>query len=96
MGTLNYFYDESRDVMVIEGMNYSGELFRAFAEGGLELYIPFDFIERKDGVVTIRRLISTSRHLVRKDFRWHIGNFLINCGAWLLYQVTFTRDEQKA
>lgn len=57
-------YDWYTDVITIEGMRYSGDLFREFG-GGLAVGEYFQLIERKDGLITIRRL-SPIRVLVRE------------------------------
>ena len=54
--TLDFEYDELRDIMTIEGMKYSGELFKAFAEGGLPVGEHLKIIKREDGVVTFQRI----------------------------------------
>lgn len=51
---LKFSYDEESDVLTIERIRYSGELFRAFGfapEGER-----FEIVERKDGIVTLRSL----------------------------------------
>lgn len=53
---LKFSYDEQADVLMIEGMRYSGQLFRAFAEGGLELGSVFQVESRDGGVLCIKRL----------------------------------------
>lgn len=57
---LNFSYNESRDILITEGIPFSGDFFRAWAEGGLNLYEPFQIIKRADGVVTVRRLTLRS------------------------------------
>jgi hypothetical protein len=56
MANLNFSYDPFTDGMTIEGTRYSGELFRAFAKGGLAIGEDLKKINRADSVVTIRRL----------------------------------------
>jgi hypothetical protein len=63
---LDFSYDDWRDILTVEGAQYSGDLFRALARG-LQLNQPFMIIERKDGVVTIQTLYEdTSNWLVEK------------------------------
>ena len=56
---LNFSYGSDSDILTIEGMRYSGDLFRAFAHGGLRLNTPFEIIKRKDGVVMISEVVWT-------------------------------------
>jgi hypothetical protein len=57
---LAFNYDATRDEMTIEGMKYSGQLFRAFAgtdDGvGLSLYTPFIIKRREDGIIEVALL----------------------------------------
>ena len=53
---LKYEYDELSDIMTINGMCYSGSLFEAWAEGGMDIGTKFMLIKREDGVVTIEIL----------------------------------------
>jgi len=61
MERLNFSYNESQDILTIEGIPYSGELFRAFAgksKGlGLQLDTPFKIVRRdSNGVIEIQRI----------------------------------------
>jgi hypothetical protein len=51
--TLAIYYDEPRDIVTIEGIRYSGELFRSFdiAPTGTLLRI----MARDDGIVTLQK-----------------------------------------
>ena len=51
--SLQFSYDEARDVLTIEGIRYSGELFRGI---GLETPVGawIQIVKREDGVVTLR------------------------------------------
>jgi hypothetical protein len=57
---LSFSYDGERDVLTVEGMAYSGQLFRAFAgtdDGvGLSLHTPFIIRRRDDGVIEVALL----------------------------------------
>jgi hypothetical protein len=55
-GKLNFSYDTERDVLTIEGQQYSGELFRAWAEGGLPTDQLFRFIRKEDGSFMIGKV----------------------------------------
>jgi hypothetical protein len=50
---LNFEYDPDRDVLTIEGIKYSGHLFRGF---GLETPVgqPVEIVRREDGNVVLR------------------------------------------
>lgn len=55
---LNFAYDADRDVLTVEGVAYSGDLFRAWAAYGLVVNTPFVITRRRDdGAVTIERLL---------------------------------------
>ena len=54
--TLDFEYDGRIDLVTIEGIKYSGELFRAFAVGGLAVGEHLKIIEREDGVITLQRI----------------------------------------
>jgi hypothetical protein len=51
---LSFSYDIERDVLTIEGLQYSGDLFREFSVG-LQLNTPFEIVKR-DNVITIHRI----------------------------------------
>lgn len=57
---LSFAYDEQRDELTVEGMKYSGQLFRAFAgtddSVGLSLHTPFIIRRREDGVIEVALL----------------------------------------
>jgi len=53
MTELKFDYDKHNDVLTIEGMKYAGELFRAWADGGLSLGTRLRLIARKDGCITL-------------------------------------------
>lgn len=55
---LDFHYDEQRDILTVEGINYSGEMFREFGIHGLELGTAFQLIERHDGAIILERLGS--------------------------------------
>lgn len=56
---LSISYDEQRDILTIEGYDYSGSLFRAMAGTevglGLALNQPMVIVERKDRLITFSR-----------------------------------------
>jgi len=56
MPNLQFEYDETKDLLIIEGMKYSGDLFRALSESGLAVGEYLRIIERKDGVVTFETI----------------------------------------
>jgi len=55
---LNVRQDVKKQVVKIEGINYSFDLFRGFGTGrsGIALNQPFQVIERKDGVIVIEKI----------------------------------------
>lgn len=55
---LEFSYDYPNDTLTIEGVPYSGELFRAWAsdEGGLKLNEPFEIVKRENGTITFHTL----------------------------------------
>lgn len=53
---LSYSYDLKTDVMEIEGMFYTGSLFRHFAAGGLALDVPMTITKRDNGVLTLKTI----------------------------------------
>ena len=50
---LEISYDAASDLLIIDGIRYSGELFRGFAH--LELGTWFRIIDRDDGVITLNQ-----------------------------------------
>lgn len=56
-GALDIAYDQTADVVVIDGIRYSGGFFRAFAYGIQEGQL-FEFVRREpDGTVMLRTVI---------------------------------------
>jgi len=55
---LNVRQNVKKQVVKIEGINYSFDLFRGFGTGrsGIALNQPFQVIERKDGVIVIEKI----------------------------------------
>lgn len=51
---LDFSYDRARDILTVEGIKYSGEFFRCFAES-IPLKSWFRIIERGDGVIAISK-----------------------------------------
>ena len=48
-------YDPRRDIFVIYGVRYSGQLFRAFAKNGISIGRYFEILNREsDGTITIK------------------------------------------
>lgn len=57
---LRFDYNLVEDVMVIEGIRYSGDLFREFSENGMPTNTLFKIEKReKDGVLIVRRMDNT-------------------------------------
>lgn len=54
---LNFEYDEMTDVIIIEGVKYSGQLFREL--GILPTGFAFEILERHDGIIVLHKLFST-------------------------------------
>jgi hypothetical protein len=52
---LNFSYDELADIMEIEGIRYSGELFRQFGRV-MPLHTPLKIISRHDGVLVVAQI----------------------------------------
>ena len=48
---LQFSYDETNDVLTVEGIRYSGELFRTLGFGAIGSVLRL--VERKDGVVVM-------------------------------------------
>lgn len=68
---LDFEYDEIDDCLSIEGMKYSGELFRQWSKDGMPLQGIFRIVGRDDGVFTVDDLtdqlpLPGSRHFGRK------------------------------
>ena len=49
---LDFSYDESNDILTVEGLKFSGDLFRRFSSS-LPLGQPFMLLGRDGGVITI-------------------------------------------
>ena len=62
---LAFSYDREHDVLTIEGMRYTGTLFRVFAEGGLAIGKALQIIHRQDGILTIKELDRPLSKLLR-------------------------------
>ncbi len=58
---LSYAYDPATDVMEIEGMRYTGSLFRHFAKGGLALDVPMKIVKREEGVITLQAIAAEEK-----------------------------------
>ena len=54
MNKLEFSYNAEHDIITIEGINYSGEMFRAF--GSIKLNTPFQIISRENGSITVQQL----------------------------------------
>jgi hypothetical protein len=55
MTPLNFSYNEFADVLTVEGIHYSGGIFREWSERGLAVNEPFFIFRRRDGVLDIGR-----------------------------------------
>jgi len=59
MNTLNFSYNGMTDILTVEGIHYSGELFRQMATLPIGSRCPFDLnaiiVDRQDRVVTMKR-----------------------------------------
>lgn len=53
---LDASYDEEGDTLMIEGVLYSGDLFRAWANSGIPLYEPFMIVAREGRGFTLRKV----------------------------------------
>ena len=53
--TLNFHYDEFTDILTVEGIRYSGRVFREWSKHGLKVNEPFFIFRRKDGVLDLGR-----------------------------------------
>ncbi len=56
--------DFATDSFEIFGMKYSAELFRSFAEGGLNLNVSFIIVKRGNGVITIEKVAETEHEVL--------------------------------
>ena len=63
---LEFSYDHARDVIEIEGINYSGALFR-FLGGAFALNKPMMIIENKDKLLTVQQLTILENGKVEKE-----------------------------
>lgn len=52
---LRFDYDAFTDILTIEGVKYSGELFRALGVDGLATDCWFRIVSREDGILSIAR-----------------------------------------
>jgi hypothetical protein len=53
MATLEHSYDPDKDQITIEGIHYSGSMFRDL--GGFPIGEVIEIVEREDGVLTVKR-----------------------------------------
>jgi hypothetical protein len=53
--SLNFSYNEFTDILTVEGIDYSGRVFREWSEHGLKVNEPFFIFRRKDGVLDLGR-----------------------------------------
>lgn len=54
---LKYSYDHELDVLTVEGVRYSGDLFRMWSDGGLAVGKLFRIVARStDGGITLQAL----------------------------------------
>ena len=60
MKRLRFSYDAKADVLTIEGLRYSGDLFRAWGHE-LRLGEHHSLIERRDGVITLERHVCAGK-----------------------------------
>ena len=58
---LRFSYNPETDVMEIEGMRYTGSLFRSFAAGGLALETPMKIVKRDNGVITLQTIAEEEK-----------------------------------
>ena len=49
-------YNDLTDVVTIEGVKYSGDLFRAWSKGGMELNTPFQIVKHEGDCLAIQTL----------------------------------------
>lgn len=56
---LSFSYDEERDVLTVEGIQYSGALFRALGVQGLTKGSVLQILGREDGLLTVKDLGRT-------------------------------------
>ncbi len=56
---LSFEYDEEQDILTIEGIRYTGDLFREWSDGGMEVGQLFQITARPgDGTLGIQRIAS--------------------------------------
>lgn len=58
---LDFSYDEERDVFMIEGVKWSGELLRAVGVNGVPVGSIIKIDKRDDGIVTFDRMYDTEQ-----------------------------------
>ena len=66
MATLDYSYNKKKDVLTVEGVQYSGDFFRAMSKAGIALNEPFKIVRRDDDTITIERIRDANLSSVRK------------------------------
>ena len=57
---LRYEYDEATDVMIIEGVRYSGALLRGWGRDGFPVGMCIRIKSRDDGVLTVETIRGAS------------------------------------
>ena len=70
MGKLNFTYNEAEDVLTVEGVNYSGELFRQLGFGPVESY--YQLVDRHNGVLFMRGPLKLETQAVRSGAKGKI------------------------
>ena len=56
MQMLDFSYDAEHDILTVEGLQYTGELFRSWSAHGLPLFAIFRLINRENTCITLERL----------------------------------------
>lgn len=59
--SLTFDYDQEKDIITIEGINYSGDFFRALGEDGLPIGIPFVISKRGNGIFLIEYALRNGK-----------------------------------
>lgn len=58
---LDFLYDKDADVLTVNGQAYSGQLFRAFAKGGMPSGSLFEFFRHPNGMFSVRVIYDPTK-----------------------------------
>ena len=94
---LQFEYDETRDLLTVEGQQYSGDLFRAWGKDGLPVGAVFRIVKRADGEpLTVERLLPEMTPEQEGRFWQTVAYFrehVLEHGRWLTVNAWDTEAE---